>query len=90
MSLPTVMRPPGMAVRKAPAGAPDEVRSLAASRYPWVVSRSKLDRMSAWHASSPFLLTSYYAPNSPSLLSRNTVGRSFAAASHLHFCAYRV
>ena len=53
MSLPSVMWPAGMAVRKAPAGPPDELRSLAASRCAWVVLRSKLDSMSAWHASSP-------------------------------------
>ena len=38
-ALPSVMRPPGIAVRKAPAGPPDELRSLAASRCPWVVLR---------------------------------------------------
>ena len=30
MSLPSVMRPPGMAVGKAPAGLPDHLQSLAA------------------------------------------------------------
>ena len=85
----SVMRPPGMAVRKAPASPPDELRSLAASRCPWVVLRSKLGSMSAWHASSPFLVTSWCAPSGPFLLSRNSVGRSFAAASHVHCSAYR-
>ena len=89
MSLPSVKRPPGMAVRKAPAGLSDKLWSLAASRCPWGVSRSEVDSMSAWHASSPFLLTSCCAPSSPFLLSRNSVGRYFAAASHLHCSAYR-
>ena len=47
MLSPSDMRPPGMAVRKAPAGPPNELRSLAASRCPWVVSRLKPDSMSA-------------------------------------------
>ena len=86
MSLPSVMRPPGMAVGKAPARPPDSLRSLAASRV-WL--RSKLDSMSAWHASSPFLVTSCCAPSSLFRLSKNSVGRSFAAAPHLHCSAYR-
>ena len=63
------------------AGPPGELRNLAALRCPWVVSRSKLESMSAWHASSPFLLTSC-APSSLFLLSRNAVGTTFAAASN--------
>ena len=78
-----------MAVWETPAGPPDELRSLAASRCPWVVLRSKLDSMLAWHSSSPFLVTSRCTPSSPFLLSRNSVGGSFAAASHLHSSAYR-
>ena len=88
-SLPSNMRPPGMAVRKAPVGPPDELRSLTAPHCPWVVLRAKLDSMSAWQVSSPFLLTSCCARRSPFLLSRNSVGRSFAASSHLHSSGYR-
>ena len=53
MPMPSVTRPPGMAVREAPTGPPAEMRSLAASYCLWVVLRSKPDSMSAWHASSP-------------------------------------
>ena len=48
MSLRSVMRPPGMAVRKAPAGPTDELRNLAAPCCPWVVLRPKPDRKLGW------------------------------------------
>ena len=90
MSLPSVMRPPGMAVRKAPAGPPDEPRSLVGSRCPLVMLMSMLHNMSAWHAPSTFLVTSCCGPSNPFLLSTNSVYRSFAVASHLHCSVSRL
>ena len=35
--------------QKGPGGPPDELKSLAASRCPWVMLRSNPDSMPAWH-----------------------------------------
>lgn len=58
----------GMAVRKAPAGTPDQLQSRATSRCHVQVLSSKSDNQSTGNESSPFRVMSYCASSRPFLL----------------------
>lgn len=69
MSFPCAIRPPWMAVRKAPAGPPEELRSTAALRCLCVMSRPSPEHQSAGHVAPkallPLLVTSCCAFKQP-------------------------
>lgn len=69
-----IMRPPGMAVRKAAVGPQEELGHRVVSCCLWVVLRLKWDRKPALQEPSPFLATSCCALSSPFLLLINSSG----------------